>query len=134
MNRFYPSHPCSSDLSPTRDFNYVKDTAKGFLAIAECDKTIGKEINIASNTEISMADTLNLIKELMQSDVLFITDIQRFRPDNSEVFRLLGDNSLITSLTGWRPRYNIKNGLIETISWFYEPHNLNNYKPGIYNV
>jgi len=76
------------DLTPTRDFNFVKDTARGFLAIAECDITTGKEINIASNTEISMADTLNLIKSIMNSDVQFITDDVRLRPENSEVFRL----------------------------------------------
>jgi nucleoside-diphosphate-sugar epimerase len=87
------------DLTPTRDFNYVKDTARGFVAIAECDATIGKEINIASNYEISMADTLNLIKSIMNSDVRFITGNVRLRPVNSEVFRLWGDNGLICSLT-----------------------------------
>ena len=95
------------DLTPTRDFNYVKDTARGFLAMAECDDTIGQEINIASNYEISMADTLNLVKEIMQSDVQFITDEQRLRPKDSEVFRLWGDNRLIKSLTGWQPEYTI---------------------------
>ena len=122
------------DLIPTRDFNFVKDTAQGFLAIAECDNTIGKEINIASNFEISMADTLNLIKETMQSDVQFITDEQRLRPKDSEVFRLWGDNSLITSLTDWRPEYTIEKGLKETVDWFCKPENLRNYKEGIYNL
>ena len=122
------------DLSPTRDFNYVKDTARGFLALAECDETIGKEINIASNFEISMADILNLIKEIMQSDVSFVTDQQRLRPKDSEVFRLWGDNSLITSLTDWRPEYDIEDGLKETIDWFCKPENLKNYKAGIYNL
>ncbi|NOU48448.1 MAG: SDR family NAD(P)-dependent oxidoreductase [Bacteroidales bacterium] len=122
------------DLTPTRDFNYVKDTARGFLAIAECDETIGKEINIASNFEISMADTLNLIKELMQSDVKFITDDQRLRPANSEVFRLWGDNSLICSLTTWKPEYTIEEGLKETIQWFLKSENLKKYKAGIYNL
>ena len=122
------------DLSPTRDFNYVKDTARGFLALAECDETIGKEINIASNYEISMADILNLIKEIMQSDVSFVTDQQRLRPKDSEVFRLWGDNSLITSLTDWRPEYDIEDGLKETIDWFCKPENLKNYKAGIYNL
>jgi len=122
------------DLTPTRDFNFVKDTAKGFLAIAECKETIGNEINIASNYEISMADTLNLIKEIMQSDVQFVTDEQRLRPKDSEVFRLWGDNSLITSLTDWRPEYDIEMGLKETIDWFCKPKNLKKYKAGIYNV
>jgi len=122
------------DLTPTRDFNFVKDTARGFLAIAECDDTIGKEINIASNFEISMADTLNLIKEIMKSDVHFITDEQRLRPKDSEVFRLWGDNSLIKTLTGWQPEYAIGEGLKETIDWFCKPENLRNYKAGIYNL
>jgi len=122
------------DLTPTRDFNYVKDTAHGFLALAECDETIGKEINIASNTEISMADTLNLIKEIMQSDVRFITDNQRLRPKESEVFRLLGDNSMIKELTGWQPEYTIAQGLKETVSWFLKEENLKKYKAGIYNL
>jgi NAD dependent epimerase/dehydratase len=122
------------DLTPTRDFNFVKDTARGFLAIAECDETIGKEVNIASNFEISMADTLNLIKEIMQSDVKFITDEQRLRPSNSEVFRLWGDNSLICSLTTWKPEYTIVQGLKETVEWFMKGENLKKYKAGIYNL
>lgn len=122
------------DLRPTRDFNYVKDTCLGFLAIAECDETIGKEINIASNSEISIGDTLNLIKEIMKSDVEFITDEKRIRPENSEVFRLWGDNSLIKELTKWKPRVSIREGLEETIEWFTRPENLAKYKPGIYNL
>jgi len=122
------------DLTPTRDLNYVKDTAYGFLAIAECETTIGKEIIIASNYEISMADTLNLIKSMMKSEVQFITDEVRLRPENSEVFRLWGDNSLITSLTDWRPEYTIEAGLKETVDWFCIPENLKNYKAGIYNL
>jgi NAD dependent epimerase/dehydratase len=122
------------DLTPTRDFNYVKDTARGFLALAQCDETIGKEINIASNTEISMADTLNLIKETMQNDVRFITDEQRLRPKDSEVFRLLGNNKLIKQLTEWQPDYSLEQGLNETIAWFRNPENLKKYKPGLYNL
>lgn len=122
------------DLSPTRDFNYVKDTCRGFLAIAECDESIGKEINIASNNEISVGDTLNLIKNIMKSDVEFIVDEQRIRPENSEVFRLWGDNSLIKELTKWQPEVSIRKGLKETIEWFIKPENLAKYKPGIYNI
>lgn len=122
------------DLSPTRDFNYVKDTANGFLALAESNGTIGKEINIATQTEISMADTFNLIKKIMNSDVKFITDEQRLRPANSEVFRLLGDNTLITSLTGWKPQYGLEQGLTETVDWFMQKKNLEKYKTGIYNL
>jgi len=122
------------DLSPTRDFNFVKDTCRGFLALAENDKTIGKEINIASNFEISMKDTLELIKKIMKSDVEFITDEQRMRPKNSEVFRLWGDNTLIKSLTDFSPKYSIEKGLEETINWFTKPENLKKYKTDIYNV
>ncbi len=109
------------DLTPTRDFNYVKDTVRGFLAIAECDATIRKEINIASNYEISMADTLDLIKSIMKSDIQFITDDVRLTPENSEVFRLWGDKNIITSLTGWLPKYTIDQGLKETTSWLLIP-------------
>lgn len=122
------------DLSPTRDFNYVKDTCRGFLALAESDKTIGKEINIASNYEISMADTLNLIKDIMKSDVEFITDEQRLRPKKSEVFRLWGDNSQIKELTNFEVKYPIEKGLAETIKWYSNPDNLKKFKTDIYNV
>jgi NAD dependent epimerase/dehydratase len=112
------------DLSPTRDFNYVEDTCRGFIALAESDKTIGKEINIASNSEISIQDTLDLIKRVMSSDVEFISDIQRIRPEKSEVFRLFGDNSLINELTGYKPQYNIRMGIEATCKWFSNIDNL----------
>jgi nucleoside-diphosphate-sugar epimerase len=102
--------------------------------LAESDNTIGKEINIASNYEISMKDTLELIKEIMQSDVEFVTDEQRLRPEKSEVFRLWGDNSLIKELTGFKPQYDIRKGLEETCQWFSNPENLKKYKTNIYNV
>jgi len=122
------------DLSPTRDFNFVKDTTRGFMALAESNETIGKEINIASNFEVSMLDTLMLIKQLMDSDINFITDEQRIRPKDSEVFRLWGDNTLIRELTGFVPEYSIEQGLKETIEWFVNPENLKKYKAGIYNL
>ncbi|MBN2777450.1 MAG: SDR family NAD(P)-dependent oxidoreductase [Bacteroidales bacterium] len=122
------------DLTPTRDFNYVKDTVEGFLAIAVSNQTIGKEINIASNSEISMHDTLNLIKEIMNSDVKFITDNQRIRPVKSEVFRLFGDDKLIKKTTDWKPIYDIKTGLEDTIKWFLDRANLEKYKTDIYNI
>ena len=122
------------DLTPTRDFNYVKDVAEGFLAISECDDTIGKEINIASNFEISIGDTLELIKKIMESNVNFVTDQDRVRPQNSEVFRLWGDNKLITSLTNWKPSYTIEQGLKETVEWFNKEENLKKYKSNIYNL
>lgn len=122
------------DLSPTRDFNYVKDTCKGMLELAKCDSAIGEEVNIASNYEISMKDTLKLIAKIMKSEVRFIEDEQRIRPENSEVFRLWGDNSKIQSLTGYKPQYSIDDGLAETIEWFTKKENLAKYKSNIYNI
>jgi len=122
------------DLTPTRDFNYVKDICNGFYLISKYDKTIGKEINIASNYEISIKEVLNHIKEILQSDVEFISDVNRLRPENSEVFRLWGDNSLIKSLTNFNPEYDIKRGIEETCRWFSNPENLKKYKVGIYNL
>jgi len=122
------------DISPTRDFNYVTDTCQGFLSIADCDATIGQTVNLGSNFEISIKDTLNLIKELMGSDVKFVSDEQRLRPINSEVFRLWCDNRKLIELTGFEPSYSIESGLKETISWFCESDNLKKYKSDIYNV
>ncbi|MDD2436489.1 MAG: NAD-dependent 4,6-dehydratase LegB [Massilibacteroides sp.] len=122
------------DLTPTRDFNYVKDTCKGFIELSKCDKAIGQEVNIASNYEISMRDTLSIIAKLMNSNIQFVEDTQRLRPKNSEVFRLWGDNSKIKALTGYTPSYTIEDGLRETIQWFLDKNNLQNYKTEIYNV
>jgi NAD dependent epimerase/dehydratase len=122
------------DLTPTRDFNYVEDTCRGFIALAEQDKSIGETVNIGSNFEISIASTLDMIKELMNSDVKFITDEQRIRPDKSEVFRLWCDNSKIEKLTGFKPNTDIRKGLKKTIDWITKPDNLKNYKSEIYNV
>ncbi len=122
------------DLSPTRDFNYVKDIAKGFIELSKCDGAIGQEINICSNFEISMKEILEVIARLMNSDVKFITDQQRIRPEKSEVFRLWGDNSKIKKLTGFHPSFSIEEGLKETIQWFLNKDNLQKYKSGIYNV
>lgn len=122
------------DVSPTRDFNYVADTCRGFLALARCDQAIGQTVNIGSNYEISVGDTLNLIKELMGSDVRFLADEQRIRPEKSEVFRLWCDNTKINGLTGFSPRYSIREGLQATIDWFVQPENLAKYKADIYNV
>lgn len=122
------------DVTPTRDFNYVVDTCRGFLELARCDKAIGQTVNIGSNFEISVGDTLNLIRELMNSDVEFLTDEQRLRPGKSEVFRLWCDNTKIRELTGFEPTYDIRTGLQTTIDWFTRSENLANYKAGIYNV
>jgi|TARA_B110000008_G_C16976068_1_gene565957 NAD dependent epimerase/dehydratase len=122
------------DVSPTRDFTYVEDTCSGFLALAEHSQAIGETINIGSNFEISIEDTLNLIKELMSSDVKFIVDEQRIRPQNSEVFRLYSDNTKIQQLSGFKPQFDIKEGLQKTIEWLIQPKYLNSYKAEIYNV
>ena len=122
------------DVSPTRDFNYVEDTCRGFLALANSEKTIGETVNIASNFEISVGDTLKLIREIMQSDVEFITDEQRIRPEKSEVFRLWGENAKIRELTGFAPGHSIEEGLRKTVAWFTNPDNLKHYKAGIYHV
>jgi len=122
------------DVSPTRDFNYVEDTCRGFLALAESDEAIGQTVNIGSNFEISVGDTLNIIKELMDSDVKFVTDEQRIRPEKSEVFRLWCDNTQIEKLTGFKPQVNIREGLQKTIHWIIEPDHLKIYKSEIYNV
>ncbi|HEY8608886.1 MAG TPA: NAD-dependent 4,6-dehydratase LegB [Noviherbaspirillum sp.] len=122
------------DVTPTRDFNYVADTCRGFLELARCDAAVGETVNIGSNYEISVGDTLSLIRELMNSDVEFLTDEQRMRPEKSEVFRLWCDNSKINSLTGFKPQYSIRDGLKATIDWFVEPANLAKYKADIYNV
>lgn len=121
------------DLSPTRDFNFVEDTARGFLALAEAPGIEGEEINIATGTEISMEETLRTIAQIMESDVQYEVDPQRLRPSNSEVFRLCGDNRKILSLTSWRPQVTLHEGLLRTIKWFGKPENLSRYKANIYN-
>jgi len=120
------------NLSPTRDFNYVKDTVNGFIQIAKSDKTIGEVTNVCSNSEISMQKTVDLIIKLINGDVEIIQDEKRIRPDKSEVDRLYGDNSKIKKLTDWESEYSLKEGLKETINWF--ENNLEYYKPEIYNV
>lgn len=122
------------DLSPTRDFNFVKDTAAGFIALGRAEGIEGRDINIATGTEVSMRETLETISRIMDAEVDYVVDPARLRPSGSEVFRLCGDNTLITSLTGWHPRYNLEAGLRETVEWFTKPENLAKYKSGIYNV
>ena len=121
------------DLTPTRDFNYVTDTCRGFIDIAVTPQTKGMEVNIATGKETSMETLLHTIAALMGADVKWVTDPERLRPANSEVFRLLGDNSLITSLTPWRPEVSLEKGLEKTIEWFTLPKNLSKYKADIYN-
>lgn len=121
------------DLTPTRDFNYVEDTARGFLAIAGAEGVEGQELNIATGHEVSMAETLGKIAELMGKEVEWVTDPARLRPSKSEVRRLLGDSSKLRELTGWSPRHTLESGLQATIEWFTKPENLSRYKADIYN-
>lgn len=125
-------------LNPTRDFNYIKDTVNGFIAIAESEQTIGEVINIGSNYEISIGDTVNLIAEMMNVEILIESDFQRIRPENSEVERLWADNAKAKKMAGWKPAYGqiegLRRGLKETIDWFNNPDNLRQYKPGEYNI
>ncbi len=121
-------------LHPTRDLLFVKDTAAGFIAIAESDKTIGEEINIASNSEISVGEVAKSIIELINPKATIVNESERMRPDKSEVFRLFGSNKKIVELTNWKPQYNLQQGLATTIDWFKVKENLAGYKTDIYNV
>jgi NAD dependent epimerase/dehydratase len=122
------------DLIPTRDMNFVKDTCKGMIAIAECSNTIGTEINICSNSEIAMGEVLNKIKNMMHTDAGIKSEPQRMRPDGSEVYRLFGDNTLIKELTGYNPDFSFDDGLRLTCEWFLKNENRAKYKANIYNV
>jgi NAD dependent epimerase/dehydratase len=125
-------------LHSTRDFNYVSDTVRGFIAAAESDKSTGEVVNIGSNYEISIHDTVRLISEIMKTSVDIETDQIRIRPDKSEVERLWADNTKAKKLLGWEPRYagkeGLRRGLAETISWFTDQKNLTTYKPHLYNI
>lgn len=122
------------DVTPTRDLNYVLDTCRGMIALAECDNTIGEVVNLGSNYEISIRDVFDIIKELMDSNATIVQDEKRVRPVKSEVKRLWCDNTKIKQLTGFEPLYNIKDGLRLTIDWFKKPENLIKYKADMYNV
>ena len=121
-------------LTPTRDFNYVKDISKAFCEIARSDGVIGEEINVATGTEISIGDMANLLIAMINPEAEIVLESARVRPDKSEVNRLLGDNSKILSLTGWSPQYDLQAGLQETIDWFKQPQNLSRYKSWRYNI
>lgn len=119
-------------LTPTRDFNYVKDTAAGFIAIAKSDQTIGEEINIATQREISIGELANEIIRQINPAARIVCDEQRLRPEKSEVNRLLGSNEKIKRLTQWKPSYTFEQGIQETISWMKD--NMHHYKSERYNV
>ena len=122
------------DLSPTRDLNYVADTCRGFIDLAQCDAALGDIVNIGSNREIHMADLFSLIADIMGSDSKPVADPVRIRPQRSEVFRLWCDNRKLISLTGFTPAHTLREGLEKTVAWFLNPENLKKYKAEIYNV
>jgi dTDP-glucose 4,6-dehydratase len=125
-------------VHPTRDFNYITDTVAGFVAALNSDKCIGQVINLGSNFEISIGDTVSLIADLMGVDIIISTDDQRLRPDKSEVERLWASNDKAGELLNWKPDYGgldgFRRGLSQTIAWFNRSENLNKYKVNIYNV
>ena len=125
-------------LSPTRDFNFVKDTARGFISVMESDKAVGEVINIGSNFEVSIGDTARIIAEAMDTDIEIETDEIRLRPEKSEVNRLWADNSKAKRLLDWEPEYGgrdgFRRGLKETAEWFTNLNNLRKYKTDIYNI
>lgn len=125
-------------IHPTRDFNYVQDTVRGFIAVAASERSVGEVINVGSNFEISIGDTVSLIAGQMEADVEITTDDMRLRPEKSEVERLWASNTKARELTGWEPEYagveGLKRGLKETIEWFVQPENLKKYKGDVYNL
>lgn len=125
-------------VHPTRDFNFVRDTVRGFTAIARADAAVGQVTNVGSNFEISILDTARMIADLMGADVSFVHDEDRVRPQGSEVERLWADASRARDIAGWTPDYagveGLRRGLEETIAWFSNPDNLRRYKAGEYNL
>jgi NAD dependent epimerase/dehydratase len=118
----------------SRDFNYVADTVRGFLDIARCDRAIGEEINIASQTEITIGQLADRLVERINPAARILVDERRLRPERSEVERLVGSNAKIRELTGWSPTVDLEKGLDLTIQWFRNKENLKGYKPHVYNV
>ena len=123
---------------PTRDFNFVLDTVNGFVKALESDSIFGEVINLGSDFEISIGNTVQAIADIMETEIEVITDQQRLRPEKSEVDRLWADNSKAKRLLGWQPKYagldGFKQGLQETATWFLSSSNLAQYKTELYNV
>lgn len=119
-------------LTPTRDFNYVKDTVAGFMSIANCPETVGQEINIATQQEISIGQLADELIRQINPSAKILCDEQRLRPDKSEVNRLLGSNAKIRQLTGWSPQFTFEQGIAQTIEWIRQ--HMDRYKVDIYNV
>jgi len=122
------------DITPTRDLLFVKDTVNGFLKIAQCDELIGHEVNIATESEISVGDLAQQLINSINPSAKIITDSLRIRPEKSEVFRLFGSNEKLKYYTDWNQNYTLEQGLKETIDWFSKKEHLQQYKSDIYNV
>lgn len=121
-------------LSPTRDLVFVKDTVSGFIDIAESAEAVGEEINIATQSEVSIGDLAQVLIDKIRPSAKVTSDEERVRPEKSEVERLFGSNEKITRLTNWSQKFSLEYGLEETIRWFSDPVNLAHYKVDIYNV
>jgi NAD dependent epimerase/dehydratase len=121
-------------LTTTRDFTFVEDTCRGFIAIAEMEGAEGEVFHIGSNHEIAVGDLVKLIGEVMGSDIQIVCDEQRLRPEKSEVQRLHCDNSKLRKATGFAPQTSLRQGLERTVQWFSQPENLRRYKGNLYNV
>ncbi len=122
------------DTSPTRDLLFVKDTCRGFVEIAKSKRLIGEEVNIATESEISVAQLAQELINQINPRAKIVSDQKRLRPAKSEVFRLFGSHQKLKEATGWQPQYSLRQGLQETIEWFRQPANSNLYKPDIYNI
>ena len=122
------------DITPTRDLLFVNDTVNGFLKIAACDKLIGHEVNIATQSEISVGDLAQSLINQINPSAKIVSDSIRLRPEKSEVFRLFGSNEKLKSFTDWKQNYSLEEGLAKTIEWFSKKENLQHYKSDIYNV
>lgn len=122
------------DLTPTRDLLYVKDTVRGFEAVANCEGLIGQEVNIATQSEISIQKVAEMIISMIKPQAVIVQDTDRLRPEKSEVFRLYGSNGKLKQYSSWQQNYSFQEGLKETIDWFSDKKNLQQYKAGIYNI
>ncbi|MFJ8064185.1 NAD-dependent 4,6-dehydratase LegB [Psychrobacillus sp. NPDC096426] len=125
-------------ISPTRDFNYVKDTVGAFISVMDSPMSVGEVVNVGSNYEVSIGETAEMIADIMGVNLTIETDEQRLRPEKSEVNRLWAENKKAKELIGWQPQYGGKDGfrrgLEETIEWFTNPNNLSQYKADVYNI
>jgi len=122
------------NLSPTRDLTYVADTCHGFLEAYKADALFGEVTNIGINSEISIKDLTNMIARLMDTDITIKSSNERIRPENSEVERLVCDNSKLLMHTSWKQKYTLEQGIAQVIEWMKNPKNLSNYKAEKYNI